>query len=132
MATKSVIPEALQAYRDEWKMSPGIICNGLLFLTGMTGHRMDGTVSQDPEKQIREAFDKISNVLTEAHLTTNNIVEMTSYHVRISEHIDLFRTIREEFIHEPYPAWTAIEVSGFITSGVIVEIRVIADATGLT
>ncbi len=44
------------------------------------------------------------------------------------DHIETFRRVRDEFITEPYPAWTAIEVTGRITEGTIVEIRAVADA----
>lgn len=54
---------------------------------------------------------------------------MTSYHVGLRDHIAIFRSVRDEFVREPYPAWTAIEVSGFITPGAIVEIRAVADAS---
>ncbi|WP_420451744.1 hypothetical protein [Ilumatobacter sp.] len=49
-------------------------------------------------------------------------------HVDMHDHIETFRRVRDEFITEPYPAWTAIEVTGRITEGTIVEIRAVADA----
>ena len=64
--------------------------------------------------------------LQEAGTDFSHLVEMTTYHVGLREHVELFKSIRAEFVSEPYPAWTAIEVSGFITEGAIVEIRVIA------
>jgi enamine deaminase RidA (YjgF/YER057c/UK114 family) len=124
----SIIPNEMRSvYYDDWKMSPGIISNGLLFLTGMTGAQPDASIADDPEQQIRDAFAKINAVLHTAGLDTSDIVEMTSYHVGISEHIDTFKKVRNELITEPYPAWTAIEVSGFITPGAIVEIRAVAE-----
>jgi enamine deaminase RidA (YjgF/YER057c/UK114 family) len=125
----SVVPTDLEPYYEGWHMSPGRIAGGLLFMTGMTGHRPDGTFAENPEEQIRDAFTKIDRVLDEAGLDWRNLVEMTSYHVGIQDHLDLFRQVRDEYIREPYPAWTAIEVAGFITSA-IVEIRAVADATG--
>ena len=77
-------------------------------------------------EQIRDAFKKIESILGEAGGNFSHVIEMTTYHVGLREHIDLFRSIRDEFVVEPYPAWTAIEVSGFITDGAIVEIRVVA------
>lgn len=130
MDHRSIVPLDLQAYYQDWHMSPGLIGGGLLFMTGMTGHRSDGTFAEDPEEQIRDAFAKITRVLEEAELDWGNLIEMTSYHVGIQEHIDVFRRVRDEYIREPYPAWTAIEVTGFITPG-IVEIRAIADASGI-
>jgi enamine deaminase RidA (YjgF/YER057c/UK114 family) len=129
MNRRSIIPDAMRSiYYDDWKMSPGIICNGLLFLTGMTGVQPDDSIADDPEQQIRDAFANVSAVLAAAGLDTSHIIEMTSYHVGIQEHIDTFKKVRDELVAEPYPAWTAIEVAGFITAGAIVEIRVVADA----
>ena len=54
---------------------------------------------------------------------------MTSYHVRIHEHIAVFREIRDTYVKAPHPAWTAIEVSGFVTPGTLVELRIIARAS---
>lgn len=55
-----------------------------------------------------------------------NLVEMTSYHIGLRDHLELFKSIRSEYVQEPCPAWTAIDVAGFVREGAIVEIRVIA------
>jgi enamine deaminase RidA (YjgF/YER057c/UK114 family) len=65
-------------------------------------------------------------VLAEIDLTFDAVVEMTSYHVGIREHFELFDRIRLEYVSEPYPAWTAIEAGGLRRDGAIVEVRVIA------
>ena len=131
MSSQSVTPDNLRRLRDDWHMSPGLATNGLLFLTGMTGSRSDGTCASEPAQQIREAFAKVADVLAEAGLDHSHVVEMTSYHVGIHDHLDLFRSIRDEFVTEPYPAWTAIEVVGFIPRDAIVELRVVADCSSL-
>ncbi len=129
MASTGITPDGLEHYRDDWHMFPGVVSGGLMFLTGMTGVRPDGSVAEDPEEQIREAFANVASVLREAGLEPSHIVEMTTYHVGIRDHIDVFRSVRDEHIGEARPAWTAIEVSGFITAGAIVEIRAVADAS---
>ena len=126
MSSRSIIPPELQGYNDDWRMSPGVSSNGLLFLTGMTGHRPDGTFSADAEEQFSAAFGKIEAVLSEAGLDRSTLIEMTSYHVGLQDHVDVFRSASDQFVVEPYPAWTAIEVAGFITPGAIVEIRAVA------
>ena len=65
-------------------------------------------------------------VLEKAGLKFDAIVEMTTYHVGLREHAELFKRVRADYVKEPYPAWTAIEVAGFIREDAIVEIRVIA------
>ncbi len=126
MNKKSIIPPDLDSYYQDWHMSPGLIYNDFVFLTGITGTRPDGTISLDAAEQIRQAFQTVESILAEGGLNFENVVEMTTYHVGIQDHINLFRTIRDEFIVEPYPAWTAIEVVGLITKEAIVEIRIVA------
>ncbi len=127
MTDHSIIPPGMEGYVDDWKMSPGLFSGDFLFLTGMTGAGPDGTVDPDPATQIKLAFARTDSVLRNAGLSFGNVVEMTSYHVGIRDHIDDFRRIRERFVTAPYPAWTAIEVAGFVTPGTICELRVIAN-----
>ena len=126
MTTRPIIPDRLRSYYTDWHMSPGLASGGFVFMTGFSGCGPDGYVPPDPEAQFREAFDQVGMVLQEAGLTFAHVVEMTSYHVGLQDHLALFREVRDEHIAEPYPAWTAIEVSGFVTPGVIIELRVIA------
>ncbi|MXN67358.1 RidA family protein [Stappia sp. GBMRC 2046] len=107
-------------------MSPGLEADGFLFLTGFTGAGTDGTMPEDTEMQIRQAFAKVGLVLREAGLSFDSIVEMTTYHVGLRDHLETFKKVRAELVAEPYPAWTAIEVAGFVTEDAIVEIRAIA------
>lgn len=126
MPSEAIIPPEMRGYYDDWRMSPGLASGGFLFLTGMTGVAPDGALSDDPDAQIRTAFANIARVLEEAGLDLGAVVEMTSYHVGLQSHLELFKTIRAELVREPYPAWTAIEVVGLATPGAIVEIRAIA------
>lgn len=107
-------------------MAPGSEVDGFVFLTGFNGMGLDGVVSTDAAEQIETAFDQIFSVLEEAGLDATHIVEVTSYHIGLREHLEVFKTIWAQRMYEPYPAWTAIEVAGFASDGVIVEMRVVA------
>lgn len=130
MNRKAIVPSELQPYYDDWKMSPGHLSGDHLFLTGFTGADAAGVLPSDPEAQMRNAFDKVGSVLREAGLGFEALVEMTTYHVGLKDHLDLFKSVRAEYVREPYPAWTAIEVSGFVRDGAVIEIRVIARGSG--
>jgi enamine deaminase RidA (YjgF/YER057c/UK114 family) len=123
---KALFPPGSEPAARALGLSPGIVSGGHVFLSGMTGSRADGSMPDDPAEQIRSAFGKIGAVLDEAGLTHAAIVEMTSFHVGLGDHFDLFRTILAEYLSEPFPAWTAVEVAGLRRKGAIVEIRVIA------
>lgn len=128
MRRRAIVPDELKSCYDDWKMSPGHLSGDHLFLTGFTGVNSDGSVPRDPAAQMRNAFEQVGFVLREAGLDYGALVEMTTYHVGLRDHLALFKSIRAEFVREPYPAWTAIEVAGFVREGAIIEIRVIARA----
>ncbi len=129
MARQALFPAGgSEASANQIKLSPGILSGSHVFVTGMTGGaRADGTMPNDLEEQFRLAFDKIGAVLREAGLTHDAIVEMTSYHVGLQAHFDLFNAVRADYVSQPYPAWTAVEVAGLRREGgAAVEIRVVA------
>jgi len=123
---KSIIPAGLESYVSDWEMSPGLEHHGFIFMTGFTGVNAEGKLSDKPIEQIKAAFEKIGMVLNEAGLSFEHLVEMTSYHVGLRDHLDDFKTVRAKYVAEPYPAWTAIEVVGFVQEGAVIEIRCIA------
>ncbi|MEM9630080.1 MAG: RidA family protein [Pseudomonadota bacterium] len=126
MKKRAIVPEELQSQHSDWRMSPGLACGDFLFLTGMTGIDSDGNLSSDPETQIRTAFRKVGLVLAKDGLSYSAIVDMTTYHVGLRDHLELFKSIRSEYVEEPFPSWTAIEVNGFVREGAIIEIKAIA------
>ncbi|WP_284165070.1 RidA family protein [Frigidibacter sp. SD6-1] len=130
MSRRAIIPPGSEETSRALALSPGIISGDHLFLTGMTGSAADSTMPADPETQFRNAFDKIASVLAEAGLGTDSIVEMTSYHIALRAHFDLFNQVRSTYVRDPFPAWTAVEVAGLRREGALVEIRVIASIKG--
>jgi len=123
---KAIVPAGLDTYVSDWKMSPGLEHDGFVFMTGFTGASTDGRYSDDHAEQIEAVFAKIGAVLKEAELGFEHLVEMTSYHVGLRDHLDQFQSIRAKYVQEPFPAWTAIEVAGFVREGAVVEITCIA------
>jgi enamine deaminase RidA (YjgF/YER057c/UK114 family) len=118
-------------YPDEWHLSPVLDTGDFVFLSGQTGCRPDGSVASDPEQQFRDTFDSLKVNLAAAGLTFEDIVEMTTYHVDLRKHLPAFTKVKDEYLFAPYPAWTAIGVTEFITEGTLVEIRIVARAAKL-
>ncbi len=129
MTKRALVPPAFRAAANQLKMSPGIVSGGHVFLNGTTGSDPQGQMPLDPATQMRNAFDKIGSVLHEGGLTFDAIVEMTTYHVGLRDHFDLFDSIRLEYLTAPYPAWTAVEVAGLRRPGAVVEVRAIASTS---
>ncbi|MBY5935237.1 RidA family protein [Tateyamaria omphalii] len=126
MTRQVLTPPALRNACAEAGMSPGIVSHDHVFLTGVTGAASDGFMPEREETQFNACFEKIAAVLAEADLDLGSLVEMTSYHVGLRGHFDLFDTVRKAHLSAPYPAWTAVEVAGLRRVGAVVEIRAIA------
>lgn len=119
-------PAAFSHFIGDWHLSPVLDTGDLIFFSGVTGVRPDLTVAADPETQIRDIFEFLKQHLKIANLTFDDVVEMTTYHVDLRQHLSAFVKVKDEYIKAPYPAWTAIGVSELMTDGTIVEIRMIA------
>ena len=128
MKTKAIVPSDLSARYHQWHFSPAVESEGFLFVSGCTGTRPDGTNSKDVKEQFRQAFKTVEMSLVEAGLGFSNVVEMTTYHVGLRDHFEDFTRVKDEFIVEPYPAWTAIGVSELAADGAMIEIKVTARA----
>jgi enamine deaminase RidA (YjgF/YER057c/UK114 family) len=119
---------AAESLSDTYGYSPAVKANGLVFISGVFGAEQDGTIPKDPEKQFRLAFAELGNVLKAEGLGPEDIVEMTSFHVRYPQYMDAFMRAKTEFLHGNKPAWTAIGAAALGTPETLVEIKAVAKA----
>lgn len=127
MTRQVLIPPGLRDACEAAGMSPGIVSQNHVFMTGVTGAAADGSMPVSDDAQFNACFTKIGEVLAQADLTLRSVVEMTSYHVGLRAHFDAFDAVRRAHLSAPYPAWTAVEVAGLRREGAVVEIRVVAE-----
>lgn len=122
---KSVVPETLRWHYDEWHISPLMSHGGFAFISGVTETRRDGSCADTHEDEFTEVFDKLAVVLEAAGLDFSDIIEMTTYHIDMASHLDVFREIKDRYLVEPWPAWSAIGTTELASPGPSVEIRVV-------
>lgn len=115
-----ILPESMKKSYANFHFAPGRRHNGILYCSGQIGS------GDSALEEFRNAWQLIGQVLHEADLDYSNIIEFTSYHVDLKTHLGDFMVAKDEFIIEPYPAWTAIGVSELAVQGARAEIRVIA------
>lgn len=130
MRKQVLMPPQLRSAAEALNMSPGIVSGGHVFLTGATGGDEQGVMPADPATQFRAVFAKVEMVLRAGGMRLDNIVEMTTYHIGLRDHFEVFDAIRLEHLKAPYPAWTAVEAAGLRREGALVEMRVIAAPGG--
>jgi enamine deaminase RidA (YjgF/YER057c/UK114 family) len=85
-----------------------------------------GSTAADPEAQFTQAFESLKSVLTTAGVSFSDVIEMTTFHVGLRDHLSTFMKVKDRYLQAPYPAWTAIGVSELAIPGGLVEVKVIA------
>ena len=126
MSGEPIIPQGFEAYYNEYHFAPANKVGDKLYLSGQIGIAEDGSVSDDPETQFTLAFEHVKAVLEAANKTMTDVVEMTTFHVGLQDHAAIFMAVKDRYMSEPYPAWTAIGISELFLPGALVEIKVIA------
>jgi enamine deaminase RidA (YjgF/YER057c/UK114 family) len=124
MSREIILPESSRGAYDTYHFAPGVRVGELVILSGQIGTGADGSIPTDAADEFRSAWKAVGQVLNAAGLDYRHIVEYTTFHVGLREHLATFMKVRDEFIQAPWPAWTAIGVSELAVPGARVEIRV--------
>jgi enamine deaminase RidA (YjgF/YER057c/UK114 family) len=152
---RTIVPAGLRPVYENWRFAPAVAAGGAIYCSGIVGTSPDGeppahlryqagfegarstlgdpeaplsalVAVRDPEAQFATAFETLDAILGEAGASLADVVEITSYHVGISRHMEAFMRVWARYLREPYPAWTAIGVSELIVPGGLVELRAVA------
>jgi enamine deaminase RidA (YjgF/YER057c/UK114 family) len=95
-------------------------------MAGQLGRDAAMNVIADPEAQFARAWENVLRVLHEAGLGVTDIVDVTTYHVGLQQHIALYRRVRDRFMQGHKPPWTAIGIVELSRPGLLLEIKVTA------
>ena len=117
-----IIPASMQAQYDNFHFAPAVRVGDLLLCSGQIGTDASGACQDDPEAQFTAAFEGLKVIVEEAGGSMADVVEMTTYHTDMA-HLGTFMKVKDRFVAEPYPAWTAIGCTELALPGALVEIR---------
>lgn len=126
MGREIILPDANRRAYDNFHFAPAVRANGLVLLSGQIGVDARGLVPDSPAEEFRNAWRAVGAILAEAGLSFDDVIEYTTFHVGLQNHLTTFMAVRDEFIAAPWPAWTAIGISELAVPGARVEIRVTA------
>lgn len=128
MPRKPIVPQSLQDQYDQMHFAPATRAGDTVYLSGVIAALKDGEDRTETAfaTAFDEAFSEIDMVLKEAGGSMDDIVDVTSYHVDMSEHIGPLAAVKDNWIKAPYPSWTAIGISELFNPLGFVEIKVTA------
>ncbi|MFE6742699.1 RidA family protein [Streptomyces tubercidicus] len=112
---------------EPYKISQAIRAGGLIHVSGQAGIDERGrTVSDDFLTQGRQAFANVERVLAAAGASLTDVVKVGIFVTDMAAGLGPIRTLREEFLSEPYPADTLVEVSSLAQPDWRIEVEVTA------
>ncbi|WP_275462740.1 RidA family protein [Streptomyces noursei] len=112
---------------EPYKISQAIKAGGLIHVSGQAGIDEQGrTVADDFLTQGRQAFANVQRVLAEAGASLADVVKVGIFVTDMAADLGHVIALREEFLSEPYPADTLLEVSSLAQPEWRIEVEVTA------
>ena len=113
----------LGPYVHAVKVAPG----PLVFVSGCIALDERGHLvgPGDIAAQTRRAMENVQACLEAAGATLQDVVKITNYVLDAREYPKI-APVRAEFLKEPFPASSMVEVKGFMFPGLLIEIEAIA------
>ncbi|MBZ9780365.1 RidA family protein [Pseudomonas sp. REP124] len=121
-----IIPDAMRPIVERAGYAPAVRVGHTLYCAGQVGRTPELEVIQDPEQQFISAWRNLEDVLAAGGCSFEDVVEMTTYHVNMSQHMAVFREVKNRVFPKGLCAWTCVGVSELAHPGLLVEIKCVA------
>lgn len=121
-----IIPQSMRLIVERAAYAPAVRAGNILFCAGQVGRTQDMKVIDDPEEQFEACWKNLLDVLAAAGCTFEDVIEMTTYHIDMAKHMDVFRDVKNRVFPRGTCAWTRVGVSELAHPGLLVEIKAIA------
>jgi enamine deaminase RidA (YjgF/YER057c/UK114 family) len=116
-------PDTLKLWQ-EWGFSDAIVIDNMVYLSGVVASTKDG--DKGLEDAYARAFDKLGSILAKAGASWDDVIDITSFHTDLKSQMPAIVTVKNRYVHAPFPAWTAVQVSRLIPDRGITEIKLVA------
>jgi len=97
----------------------------LLFVSGQVGVDSRGKILAGIDKQVTQVFKNIGQVLKAGGMGFKDVVKVNVF-LTDSRFVPTYRSVRDQFISEPYPASTLLIIQGLADPAMLVEVEVVA------
>ena len=97
----------------------------ILSVSGQVGVDSRGKILDGIEKQVTQVFKNIGQVLKAGGMGFKDVVKVNVF-LTDSRFIPTYRSVRDQFISEPYPASTLLVISALADPAMLVEVEVVA------
>ncbi|MFM0738750.1 RidA family protein [Paraburkholderia xenovorans] len=121
-----IVPDGMEQIVERAGYVPAVKVGTTVYCAGQVGRTRELEVIQDPEAQFIACWENLKTLLDASGCTFEDVVDMTTYHVQMSQHMPIFRDVKNRVFPRGKCAWTAIGVSELAHPGLLVEIKCVA------
>jgi len=114
----------LNKVQQDWGFADAIVTGDTIFLSGVVAGLRPGET--DLKLPYERAFQAIGKVLERAGAVWDDVVDITRFHTDLTTQMPAIVAVKKEYVRNPPPAWTAIQVSRLIPNNGITEIKIVA------
>ncbi len=125
MERKDIVPKGMEVIRERFNYSPGVVVGDTLYIAGQVGRDENMNVLEGAAAQYVQAFENVSKVLSAAGANFDNVVDMVTYHIDITD-LPAFMAVKDKYFTNNVPAWTGIGVNALAMPGLLIEIKCVA------
>lgn len=118
-------PAGSEEFYNTWQFSQAARVGDITWLAGQLGIGPDGRPGATIEEQTRFAFQNLARVLAAAGGSLADIVDLTTYHIAMSD-LPKVAAVKAEFLPANFPPWTAIGVTQLALPEMLIEVKATA------
>jgi 2-iminobutanoate/2-iminopropanoate deaminase len=122
-----IVPQHFPAPTGPWSPAVKAQPGEMLFIAGCVSVDENGNVVApgDIVGQTHQVMKNFQAVVEAAGMTMSDVVKITNFLTDVRDY-PAMAEVRQQYLKEPYPASTMVEVTGFLYQGLLVEIEGIA------
>ncbi len=126
MIKEGFIPAGMEELCATYNHAPAMRVGDMVWTSGQVGMTDAGDLPATVAGQADLAFQNLARVLAQAGASLDDIVDLQTFHVGLPEGSREFRAVKDRYLVNNPPAWTALGVSYVAMPGVLLEIKAVA------
>jgi len=114
----------IRAAQERFGYADAVVAGDTVYVSGVVAFLAEE--EDDVAAALERAFDRLAQTLDNLGLGWENVVSLDTFHTQLKAHSDIFKQVKNRYIKEPFPAWTAVGVSDLARPNAIAEIKLTA------
>ena len=119
-------PPGTEAMYDAFHFSQATRVGDMIWVSGQVGIDSTMTPGKDMAEQASLAFGNIKAILEAAGATMADVVEIMTFHTDLRGEMDAFAAVKDAFLPDRYPSWSAVGVTQLAMPELKIEVRAVA------